>query len=108
MPDITLGEFEQVVLLALVRLGPDAYGMSLYEAIVDRTGREVSLGAVYKTLERLEAKGLIAGRIGSPTAERGGRRKKHYRLLATGERSLKRSLAALRRLTDGLAADLRV
>lgn len=108
MPAIILGEFEQIVLLALLRLGPDAYGMSIYRAIVDRTGREVSLGAVYKTLERLETKGLVSGRIGKPTQERGGRRKKHYRLLAAGEQAVRRSLTALRHMTDGLPADLKV
>jgi DNA-binding PadR family transcriptional regulator len=102
MPDVVLGDFEQLVLLALVRLGDDAYGASICQAIVERTRRDVSPGAVYKTLERLETKGLVTSRIGEPTAERGGRRKKHFRLIAPGHRALKHSMAALRRMTDGL------
>ena len=103
----TLGEFEQLVLIALLRQGRDAYGMSVYEDIASRTGRDVSLGAVYKTLERLEDKGLVASAIGEPTPERGGRRKKHYRLLAAGQRALKQSMSALQRMTEGLEARLR-
>ena len=106
MPDIALGEFEQLVLLALTRLGQEAYGVPIADDIVSRTKRDVSLGAVYKTLERLEIKGLIASRMGAPTAERGGRRKKHYRLLAAGQRALRHSIAGLRRMTDGLAPEL--
>ena len=106
MPDLTLGEFEQLVLLALTRLGHDAYGVPIAEDIGSRTKRDVSLGAVYKTLDRLEIKGLIASRMGAPTPERGGRRKKHYRLLATGQRALRQSIAGLRRMTDGLEPEL--
>jgi DNA-binding PadR family transcriptional regulator len=101
-----LGEFEQLVLLALARQGADAYGVSICDDISARTGRDVSLGAVYKTLDRLEDKGMVSVRIGEPTPERGGRRKKHFRLLASGERALKQSLAALRSMTSGLEADL--
>jgi DNA-binding PadR family transcriptional regulator len=106
MPDAILGEFEQLVLLALARQGADAYGVSICQDITDRTGRDVSLGAVYKTLERMEDKGYIQSRIGEPTAERGGRRKKHYKLLAAGRRALRQSIAALRSMTRGLASDL--
>lgn len=103
-----LGEFEQLVLLALVRVGPDAYGVSIADDISERTKRAVSLGAVYKTLERLEDKGLVASRIGEPTAARGGRRKKHVRVLAAGQRALAQSLNALRAMTAGLESDLRL
>ena len=102
MPDLVLGEFEQLVLLALARQGSDAYGVSICEDITQRTGRDVSLGAVYKTLDRLEDKGLVAARLGEPTPERGGRRKKHFKLLAAGQRSLKQSLAVLRNMTEGI------
>jgi DNA-binding PadR family transcriptional regulator len=105
MAGAPLGEFEQLVLLALARQGSEAYGVSLTEDIAQRTGRDVSIGAVYKTLERLEDKGLIGSRIGDPTPERGGRRKKHYRLLAAGQHALKHSLSALRRMTEGLEAE---
>jgi DNA-binding PadR family transcriptional regulator len=103
-----VGEFEQLVLLSLFRVGIDAYGVSIWREIVDRTGRDVSLGAVYKTLERLEDKGLVASREGAPTPERGGRRKKHYRLLAHGHRALTQSLTALRSMTEGLDAELKL
>jgi PadR family transcriptional regulator, regulatory protein PadR len=108
MGELVLGEFEQLVLLALVRIGQDAYGVPICEDIVDRTGREVSLGAVYKTLERLEDKGLVSTRLGEPTPERGGRRKKHYRLAAAGQRALKHSISGLRSMTEGLDADFKL
>jgi PadR family transcriptional regulator PadR len=98
----SVGEFEQLVLLSLLRVGKDAYGVSIWREIVDRTGRDVSLGAVYKTLERMEDKGFVASREGEPTAARGGRRKKHYRLLAAGHRALTHALGALRSMTEGL------
>ena len=91
-----------------MRLGADGYGVSIAEDIAERTRRDVSLGAVYKTLERLEDKGLVASRIGDPTPERGGRRKKHYRVLAAGQRALAHSLGALRAMTVGLESDLRL
>jgi DNA-binding PadR family transcriptional regulator len=108
MPDVVLGEFEQLVLLALVRQGTDGYGVSIAADIGERTGRDVSIGAVYKTLDRLEAKGWVFGRLGEPTPERGGRRKKHFRLSAVGLRALRQSLAALRSMTDGLESALKV
>jgi DNA-binding PadR family transcriptional regulator len=108
MGDVILGEFEQLVLLALVRQGNDAYGVSLAADIASRTGRNVSIGAVYKALDRFEDKGLVATRIGEPTAERGGRRKKHYRVLAAGQRALKTSIGAIRNMTDGLEAEFKL
>lgn len=108
MPDAVLGEFEQLILLALARQGREAYGVSICDDVSGRTGRDVSLGAVYKTLERLEAKGLVKSRVGEPTPERGGRRKKHYQLAAAGERALRRSIGALRRMTDGLETELKL
>lgn len=98
-----LGEFEQLVLLALVRLGDDGYGVSIHQEIVRRARREVSVAAVYKTLDRLEQKGLAVSSLGEPTAERGGRRKKYFRVQPAGRRALKESLASLRRMADGLA-----
>lgn len=100
-----LGELEQLVLLALVRLGDAAYGVSVHEEIERRAGRPVALGAIYKTLARLEAKGLASAWLGEPTAERGGRRKRHYRVLAPGRHALAASLAAIRRMTTGLALE---
>jgi len=104
---LVLGEFEQLVLLALLRQGREAYGISICQDIADRTGRDVSLGSVYKTLDRLETKGLVVSRMGEPTAERGGRRKKYFDLQAIGRRALKESLASLRRMTSGLESQLK-
>ena len=97
-----LGEFEQLVLLALLRLGDQAYGVPVREEIAARTGRKVSLGSVYTTLGRLEAKRLVQTTLGEPTPERGGRRKKFYRLLPAGERALNHALAGIRQMTAGL------
>ncbi|HEX6316391.1 MAG TPA: helix-turn-helix transcriptional regulator [Gemmatimonadaceae bacterium] len=97
-----LGEFEQLVLLALLQLGPEAYGVAIRDEIEARTGRAVHLGAVYTTLLRLEQKRLVATRLGEPTPHRGGRRKKFYRPLPAGRRELAASLRALRRMTQGL------
>ena len=105
MPAAVLGDFEQLVLLALVRHGGDGYGASIGQDLAERTGRDVSLAAVYKTLERLQDKGFVASRIGAPTPERGGRRKRHYRVLAPGHRALVASLGAIRRMTEGLGPE---
>ena len=101
-----LGEFEQLVLLALLRLGTDGYGITVQEELNRQAGRDVSLGTVYKTLLRMEAKGLVTAHLGEPTAERGGRRKKHYAVTLAGKKALGRSLSALRKLSLGLDAAL--
>jgi PadR family transcriptional regulator PadR len=105
MPSVPgpLGEFEQLVLIALLRLGDRAYGVSIHADIVERTGRDVSLAAVYKTLERLEDKRYVSSALGEPTAERGGRRKKFFKLEPAGDRALRHALRALERMTSGLA-----
>jgi DNA-binding PadR family transcriptional regulator len=97
-----VGEFEQLVLLALLRLGRDAYGAAIQDEIERRGGRATSMSAVYTTLERLESKGLVRSRIGAPTPQRGGKRKRHYELLAPGVRALRQAHATLRRMSDGL------
>lgn len=102
----SLGEFEQLVLLALVRVGDEAYGVPVHEELVARARRPVNLAAVYKTLERLETKGYVSSRIGEPTPERGGRRRKYFKLEARGKVALRESLATLRRMTAGIEADL--
>ena len=101
-----LGDFEQLVLLALVRLGDGAYGVAVHNEIVKRGGRDVTVAAVYKTLERLENKGFAASRLGEATAERGGRRKKFFLIQPAGRRALRHAIASLRRMSDGLPADL--
>ncbi len=86
-----LGEFELVVLATLVRLGDEAYGMRLRRDIEERTGRAVSIGQVYATLRRLKAKGYVSTYMGEPSAERGGRAKRYFRLEAAGSEALERS-----------------
>lgn len=97
-----MGAFEQMVLLALIRLGPGAYGMEVRQEIEERTGREVSIAAVYTTLGRLEAKGFVSHVIGEPTPERGGRAKKHYRVLPEGLAALEETRAALDSMWEGV------
>jgi PadR family transcriptional regulator PadR len=99
---LALGEFEQLVLLAILQCGGDAYGVPVWREIAGRTGREVSLAAVYKTLVRLESKGIVASAVGAPTAERGGRSKRVYRVTGAGLRLLRVSLASLASMTEGL------
>jgi len=101
-----LGEFEQMVLLALARLDENGYGMSVRDEIETQTERDVSLGAVYKALWRLERKGLLVSRVGEPAPERGGRRKRLYRLSPTGRKALQESVDALRRMSRGLGKGL--
>lgn len=103
----TPGEFEQLVMIALVRLGPDAYGATVRREIELRAKRELSIGAVYTTLERLEGKGFVRSRIGEPTPNRGGRRRKHFELLPLGSRSLKAALQAYAGMTAGLEQQLK-
>ncbi|HXY30081.1 MAG TPA: helix-turn-helix transcriptional regulator [Gemmatimonadaceae bacterium] len=101
-----LGALEQLLLLALVRLGDEAYGVSVRREVVRRTGRSASLGAIYSTLARLEEKGLVVSRLGEPTPERGGRRKKHFTLAPAGRRALEQNLRTLRTMTQGLDPSL--
>ena len=97
-----LGEFEQLVMLAVLRAGEEAYGVPIRRAIVDGSRRVVSLAAVYKTLTRLEEKGFVVARVGEPTPERGGRRKRYYTVTAAGRRALRQSVEVLRRMARGL------
>ena len=97
-----LGSLEYIVLLALVRLGEDAYGMTVRREIEERTGRDISIGAIYSTLERLEAKGYVSSSTGDPTPERGGRAKRLFQIEADGERALRRAHEAIRNMTLGL------
>jgi DNA-binding PadR family transcriptional regulator len=90
-----LGEFEQVLLLALARLGADASGVAVRECIESRTTRSVSPGAIYTALQRLERRGFVASSFGDPTPRRGGRRQKLYTLRAEGTRALREMEAAL-------------
>ncbi|UCG84774.1 MAG: helix-turn-helix transcriptional regulator [Gemmatimonadota bacterium] len=96
------GEFEMLVMLAVVRLGSGAYGVTVREELERETSRTLTLGTIYKTLGRLEAKGYLRSRTSEPTAERGGRRKKLYEVAPAGLLAIRRSLVDLRRLASGL------
>ena len=97
-----LGEFEQIVLLAVLRLDKNAYGVTIMEEIEQRTGRSVMIGAVYATLDRLEAKRFIASKVGDPTPERGGRAKRFFKVTAQGSAALERSRKILANMWAGL------
>jgi PadR family transcriptional regulator, regulatory protein PadR len=99
-PD-SLGQFEQLLLTAILSLGDDAYGVSIHAKAAELAHpKEVSLGAIYVTLDRLEDKGLVCSRLSDPTPERGGRAKRCYRLEALGERALQESAATAKRIWD--------
>lgn len=100
------GDFELLTLLAVAQLGDDAYGVTIRDVLEHRTSRTVTLGAVYKTLGRMEAKGMVRAKVAPPTGERGGRRKKLYRLTAEGLEVTRDSLADLRRMAEGLEPEL--
>jgi len=98
----TLGDFEQIVLLAILRLGENAYGVTIREEIAARTDREPSPGALYVTLDRLEEKGLVRSRFGDPTPQRGGRAKRFFSVSAKGVESVARAQRSYQRLMQGL------
>jgi DNA-binding PadR family transcriptional regulator len=97
-----LGEFEHLILLALLRLEDQAYGVTVRQEIEFCTSREVSIGAVYATLDRLEAKGYVKSRFGDPTPERGGRSKRFFRITAQGMSAVNRTQRALQSMSAGL------
>ena len=99
---LNLGEFEQLILLAILRLGDEAYGVTIRAELSERAGRTVAPGALYTALERLEAKGLIVSRMGDPTPQRGGRSKRFVTVTATGIEALSRARQAYERMLDGL------
>ena len=108
-----VGEFEQLVLIALLRLGNGAFGAAIHREIVARAGRDVTPGAVYVTLDRLEAKRMVCSYIGTPSRQRGGRRRKHYLLDTAGQRALLRAyrtflamIGGMQREFDALAVSL--
>jgi PadR family transcriptional regulator len=105
-----LGDFEQLVLLGVLRLElqDSAYGAAIRQEIHARSGRDVSINAVYTTLDRLERKGLLKSWIGDPTAQRGGRRRKFYALRPTGVAALRQAYHAFTAMADGLRSRLEV
>ena len=102
MPREFLGNFEMMVMLALIRLGEGAYGVPISEEIEKRTGRDVAMGGVYAALERLEEKGLATSWLGEATAERGGRAKRHFKVTSNGLREVRDTQQALVQLWKGL------
>ena len=99
-----LGEFEQIVLLAIIRLGDQAYGVPVRREIEVRTGRSLTVGALYRTLDRLEDKGLITSWFGDPLPERGGRSRRYLRVEASGVRALRRSRQEMAAMWEGVDA----
>jgi PadR family transcriptional regulator PadR len=97
-----LGEFELIVMLVLIRLGEDAYGVPISREIEETSGREVSIGSVYATLERLEQKSFVSSSLGEPTAERGGRAKRYFHVTKRGLREVRKTRQALISLWRGL------
>jgi PadR family transcriptional regulator PadR len=98
----SLGHFELLVLLALLRHGDAAYGVPIAHAIERSTGKRVILASIYNTLERLEEKGLVASKMGEPTSERGGRAKRYFAITAAGLREVRAAKKALTQLWRGI------
>ena len=97
-----LGQLELMVLLAVMRAGRNAYGVTISREIEGKSGRNVALGSVYAALERLENKGLVGSKIGEPTAERGGKARTYFKLTAAGLKEVRDAHDTLMRLSDGL------
>jgi PadR family transcriptional regulator PadR len=97
-----LGNFELIVMLALIRLGENAYGVPIAHEIEAKGGREVSLAGIYATLDRLETKGLVSSELGEPTRERGGRAKRYFQITPRGLREVRLTQQALKRLWQDL------
>jgi len=106
MADVYLGEFEQIVLLAILRLGDEAYAIPVRDEIARRTGRAVARGALYTALERLETKGCLRSRMSDPRPERGGRSRRYYSVSASGIAALRSARAALLALWKGVESQL--
>jgi PadR family transcriptional regulator PadR len=99
---VYLGEMELMVLLAVVRLGDEAYGVPISKELLILAGREVALGSIYAALDRLEQKGFVTSLLGDPTPERGGRAKRYFRVTPAGVRTLKTTRTALTNLWNGI------
>ena len=101
-----VGEFEQLVLLALVRLGNGAYGAAIRREIREQTGRDAAIGSVYMALGRLEGKKMVASYVGNPTHQRGGRRRRHYLIDTKGEKALGRAYRSMLAMATGYEGHL--
>ncbi len=104
MARASIGEFEQLVLIAILRLGDRASGVPIVEELRAKTGRSVTRAAVYVALRRLQAKGFVSSRLGEPTPERGGRAKRYYRVDAETVRRLRQARAAYMNMSEGIPA----
>ena len=107
MGKIFLGEFEQIVLLAMARVGEGGYAVSIHDEILQRTGKSVSIPAVYVTLSRLEKKDLVSSWMGEPSPTRGGRAKRHFELSDKGRVALEQARDVLAQLWDGLELEVK-
>ena len=101
-----LGEFELLLLLALLQAKDEVYGVQIRAVIEERTGRTVSPGAIYTALDRLERRKLVSSRLGEPTEQRGGKRKRYYRLEPAGATLVRQSQQALARMARGVSPEL--
>jgi PadR family transcriptional regulator PadR len=101
-PAAPLGEFEQIVLLAILRLDENAYGVTIRAEIAACTDREPAPGALYTTLDRLQEKGLVTSRLGDPTPQRGGRAKRYFTVTVSGVEAVTRAQRSYQRLLKGL------
>jgi DNA-binding PadR family transcriptional regulator len=99
----SLGEFEQVTLLAILRLGDDAYGVTIRAEIAECTGRDPAPGALYTTFDRLQQKGLVTSRLGDPTPQRGGRAKRFFTVTAAGIQAVANAQRSYQRLMQGIS-----
>src|SRR5262245_41867109 len=97
-----LGGFESLLLLAILRLGERAYGVTIRQELLERAQKDIAIGAIYTSLNRLEQKGFVESWLGDPTTERGGRAKRFYRLTATGLNALNDTQRAMQSMLDGL------
>jgi len=103
-----LGQFEQLVLASVLVLGQQAYGVTIFEKVGEMAERPVKIGSVYITLDRLEDKGYLSSWLADPTPERGGKRKRYYRILSAGERALREALDTSRRIEDTVEESWRI
>lgn len=101
-----LGEFEQLIMLAVLRLGPDAYGVAIRRQIQEQTGRNVAAGAIYTALGRLENRGFVTSRVGESAPERSGQRRKYYEIQPHGAAALYRTYTQLQNMAEGLVPQL--
>jgi PadR family transcriptional regulator, regulatory protein PadR len=102
MSDTELTTLEQHLLLAIIALHPNGYGVAIQDHIKERTGREPSTGSIYASLDRLEEKGFVKTRQGEPTKQRGGKRKLYFTITTPGQHTLRQSLQAIHSLSHGL------